>query len=217
MRICSKCKRGEDETSFYQSEKAKWCKECQREAQRKYRKTPKGKASQDRLAEYCKKRYRESEVYKNNQRIKKEKEDKKRTKKKEREEAERIRIDIRNKRINDPIIKCKKCGEMKPNNEFWKYKSGVPRQDCKVCQLKSFVNMDSHSQGKKPKEVIRCWKLLNAAVASGDVVKQEECTKCGSVIRVQAHHEDYSKPFDVVWLCEMCHKETHKNKRKEQQ
>lgn len=31
----------------------------------------------------------------------------------------------------------------------------------------------------------------------------EPC-KCGR-IDVQAHHEDYSKPLEVIWLCPVCH------------
>jgi hypothetical protein len=25
-----------------------------------------------------------------------------------------------------------------------------------------------------------------------------------------AHHEDYDKPLEVVWLCQPCHKQRHK-------
>jgi hypothetical protein len=36
------------------------------------------------------------------------------------------------------------------------------------------------------------------------------CKNCGSVIGVHAHHDDYSKPLDVMWLCPLHHKERHK-------
>jgi hypothetical protein len=25
-----------------------------------------------------------------------------------------------------------------------------------------------------------------------------------------AHHEDYDRPLDVMWLCQPCHKQRHK-------
>ena len=34
------------------------------------------------------------------------------------------------------------------------------------------------------------------------------CAVCGS-LRSEAHHEDYSKPFDVVWLCKLHHEIAH--------
>lgn len=42
------------------------------------------------------------------------------------------------------------------------------------------------------------WKVTRA-VKSGRLVKQP-CEVCG-LTAVQAHHDDYSKPLDVRWLC----------------
>ena len=41
---------------------------------------------------------------------------------------------------------------------------------------------------------------------------QLPCAKCGES-KSQAHHLDYSKPLDVIWLCPVHHMETH-NRRK---
>lgn len=35
------------------------------------------------------------------------------------------------------------------------------------------------------------------------------CADCGSADNIHAHHEDYSKPLDVVWLCASCHRVRH--------
>lgn len=52
---------------------------------------------------------------------------------------------------------------------------------------------------------------LRNAIRRGDVVKPNTCSKCGEKpSRIEGHHEDYSKPFDVVWLCPPCHRKLHK-------
>lgn len=39
-------------------------------------------------------------------------------------------------------------------------------------------------------------------------LKKEPCRDCGNPKAV-AHHPDYSKPLDVVWLCHQHHTEEH--------
>lgn len=48
---------------------------------------------------------------------------------------------------------------------------------------------------------------VSAAIRSGELVRQP-CVKCGG--RGTAHHHDYSKPLDVVWLCVRHHAEEHR-------
>lgn len=47
------------------------------------------------------------------------------------------------------------------------------------------------------------------AVAAGKL-KAKPCERCGFALGVQAHHEDYSKPLEVVWLCTKCHGARHR-------
>jgi hypothetical protein len=35
------------------------------------------------------------------------------------------------------------------------------------------------------------------------------CERCGEV-KVHAHHDDYAKPLDVMWLCAYHHRQRHK-------
>lgn len=41
-------------------------------------------------------------------------------------------------------------------------------------------------------------------------LKREPCVKCGSSERVHAHHDDYSKPLNVLWLCPAHHQARHR-------
>lgn len=53
----------------------------------------------------------------------------------------------------------------------------------------------------------------NQAVRSGKIVKMP-CWICGSP-HSEIHHEDYDKPFEIVWLCKGHHKDIHKFKEDE--
>jgi len=62
-------------------------------------------------------------------------------------------------------------------------------------------------RGKYP-EKVKARSRVSDAVRSGKLTKQP-CEVCGSA-RVQAHHDDYSKPLEVRWLCRTHHNEEGK-------
>jgi len=35
--------------------------------------------------------------------------------------------------------------------------------------------------------------------------KPKFCEDCKEEKKLEGHHEDYSKPFDILWLCKQCH------------
>lgn len=43
------------------------------------------------------------------------------------------------------------------------------------------------------------------AVKTGKLIRPDSCSKCFKKCKPHAHHEDYSKAFDVIWLCSTCH------------
>lgn len=53
-------------------------------------------------------------------------------------------------------------------------------------------------------------KKLTAAVDCGRITRPTKCSDCGSFGKVEAHHEDYSRPLDVLWLCGPCHRLRHR-------
>lgn len=59
-------------------------------------------------------------------------------------------------------------------------------------------------------------EALNLAVKLGYVDKPDHCLGCGCPTgesRVTAHHNDYTKPLEVVWVCQKCHKQLDANRR----
>lgn len=53
------------------------------------------------------------------------------------------------------------------------------------------------------------WYAVNVA----RTLQRQPCEICGSE-KTEAHHDDYSKPLQVRWLCLSCHKKHHSSERK---
>jgi hypothetical protein len=60
-------------------------------------------------------------------------------------------------------------------------------------------------------EKAKARKAAQRAVALGTLVR-EPCEVC-STEEVDAHHEDYSKPLEVRWLCRAHHHDVHRGER----
>lgn len=67
---------------------------------------------------------------------------------------------------------------------------------------------------KENPEKARAHNLLWKAIMRGDIV-QQHCSRCGRE-DAHAHHYDYNRPLDVLWLCPGCHSQEHVRLRKEQ-
>ena len=52
------------------------------------------------------------------------------------------------------------------------------------------------------------------AIRDGNLIKQP-CEVCSTTEDIEAHHDDYTKPLEVRWLCTKHHAEHHKNEREE--
>jgi len=51
------------------------------------------------------------------------------------------------------------------------------------------------------------------AINNKSIKRVDVCSVCGSNYFVDAHHEDYSKPLEVQWLCRLCHRKADRARR----
>ena len=59
-------------------------------------------------------------------------------------------------------------------------------------------------------EKYQAYLAVKKALRHG-VLQRKECVLCGE--KAQAHHEDYSKPLEIIWLCQVHHSNLHVEKR----
>jgi hypothetical protein len=134
--------------------------------------------------------------------------------------------------------RCCHCRTEKPLSEFGKDKSRPDKlnQRCRSCANEAFrawcdnnrdrrreVSRDSRKRNydkaryglateryaaKHPERVLAV-KAKNHAIEYGRM-ERAACAVCGTNKWVHAHHPDYSKPLEVVWLCAAHHKEVHR-------
>jgi len=57
----------------------------------------------------------------------------------------------------------------------------------------------------KSKERYLAYAKVRYAIITGKLLKPIHCEDCGTIAKLQAHHDDYTKPLNVKWLCLQCH------------
>lgn len=80
---------------------------------------------------------------------------------------------------------------------------------------------DNHfyREGKRAND--HAQNMVESAIRRGILIPKDVCETCGKRAdqfkdkrrSVQAHHCDYNKPLDVMWLCQPCHHLWHKLNR----
>lgn len=136
----------------------------------------------------------------------------------------------------NPILefkKCRKCGEVKHIDKFNLDKRNNDKHSgtCRNCNNLRCYAYEKTERGKQVKRKYHSslkgrlqqarmrfihrkerkarW-ILQRAVDSGRIIKPQICS-CGNNLNIEAHHPDYNKSLDVVWLCRTCHKKIHKS------
>lgn len=138
--------------------------------------------------------------------------------------------------MDDEAQRCRLCGVDKPLQEFSRSRRRVLGFDsmCRECDRARWKTEYGRAYRERNREAERVRRLgqyrpkvrdrakdrardaVRYAVTTGKIVKPQECPACGaSDKRIDAHHEDYSKPLDVVWLCSICHGRVHRKQCRE--
>jgi len=133
--------------------------------------------------------------------------------------------------------KCFKCGAEKPYTEFYRHKQMADGHigKCKDCtkidvrknradKVEYYRQYDVKRYQSDPfvrKRIIassKRWREINPdkykahnAVSNAirdDRLRKEPCEVCGAK-NVHGHHDDYSKPLEVRWLCPVHHRAHH--------
>lgn len=130
---------------------------------------------------------------------------------------------------------CFKCGATKPLDDFYRHpmmRDGHLNK-CKECNkvdssMRDPAKVKAYDRARAKNPARRAASLeaqkrrraanpakryahskLSRAVKSGAIVKPKICQVCLNELRLVGHHEDYSKPLDVIWMCDPCHKRYH--------
>lgn len=133
-------------------------------------------------------------------------------------------------------FECKRCGNRKPRSDF--YAASNSRgfdsscKDCRKLVIRKrrndnidYVRAYDRARGKTEKRkldsIIRNRKrrkdpdgymaahnAVARALRSGRIERQP-CCMCGTTEKIHAHHDDYMKPLEVMWLCVVHHKSRH--------
>lgn len=139
-------------------------------------------------------------------------------------------------RFDEPTKVCFKCQRQQPLSMFYRHKQmgDGHLNKCKDCTKAdvqkhyaatidartAYERKRSKSEKRKAKALDyqrlarwrhpdkdRARRVLTYHVRTGKLTKQP-CAVCGSS-QVEAHHHDYAKPLDVVWLCRVHHRMEH--------
>jgi hypothetical protein len=126
-------------------------------------------------------------------------------------------IRIRTMKAKQPpvALTCASCGTgfVRKASEA---RNGGPSYCSRACfhaSMRGKIRTDFETPESTRKDRIRAQGLVNSRVKRGLLARKCQCEECGDVGRMDAHHEDYTKPDMVEWLCRKCHTKRHWQKK----
>lgn len=102
---------------------------------------------------------------------------------------------------------CTRCNKGKPEKDFYDRKN---RSWCRVCTRRYVLDWRAKNAEKNSAHRLVAW-----ALKWGKLKKPNKCSTCSKSGTVVAHHEDYTKPLVVKWVCDSCHVKRHHQIKRE--
>lgn len=110
-----------------------------------------------------------------------------------------------------------KCCESEKARAYKKTRAGANSQSTAEAAYKrspkgkEAIKRSKQAQRERNPDRLAARSALRHALVAGKVRKWPVCAMpCCQETRVQAHHADYSRPLDVVWLCKAHHSAAHR-------
>ena len=129
------------------------------------------------------------------------------------EEKELGEFQIRSASNDGLTAACKSC-----LCEYDRRRASLPhRIELRMGYSKTEAGIEAHAKAKAKWSARNTIKraanvMLGNALRDGKIVKDNECSACGgSNCTIHGHHDDYSLPLVVRWLCSKCHTQWHKH------
>ena len=113
-----------------------------------------------------------------------------------------------NKKYREGHKNCFKEWKRKNPNYMPKYLKEYSKKNPRKEYFKRYHKVHVKIYIKNNPEKYKARYILRNAIASKKVLKPDKCSKCTN-LKPQAHHPNYSKPLDVIWLCRNCHMKEH--------
>ena len=129
-----------------------------------------------------------------------------------RESKARDRFHVHNGSPDRLHSRCKQCRNLYYRNYRKKNSIALRSQYKKWRENSKQAQTPRTERGSYCKIKSRVSATVNRAIKSGELIKPNNCSACGSKATghgLQGHHEDYGKPLEVTWLCVACHCQVH--------
>ncbi len=110
--------------------------------------------------------------------------------------------------LDGRLNKCKKCVKRRVSKHREKNVEKIreyDRQRSKTPERQKHLRDNAAQYREHHPDRYRATTAVGNALRDGRLIKPSQCSECGALCHVHAHHADYSRPLDVVWLCPICH------------
>ena len=101
--------------------------------------------------------------------------------------------------------RCKDCQRIERLKSADWHKEYLRKRYAEDPEFRSRRALQAHKADTPEKIIAR--RRVNDRIATGTLVRGS-CKICGKP-KADAHHEDYSKPLEIIWLCRSHHKQYH--------